>query len=229
MAITRFKGLWGNANALNNPPVAIDPGVLQMDGAISIYQLPIPLADAGPLVNAALTDNNAGQANAPDISINVGAGVTGGIILCVSEYLKEVASFLSSSSVPPVNNSGFLADDSGDTWPSKGTKVTSIELAYQVITNPLTSLNVRADVIQFKATGGVNTALFANTNQVNSLAVTGAAGVGNAMTVITIPMTTQQFDILDNTQMYIKIAPVVPGGGAFRLYSVVLNITGNYL
>lgn len=224
MPVTRFQGQH-TINASGQTVIALDSPVL-MDGAISIGQLPIPLGNAIALVNATLTDNNAGQGNAPDISINVAAGQTAVIPICISEYIKQVNGFLTTTSVPPINADGFLADGSGDSPITKGTKITSFELAYTVQAGPLTSLNFRADLVTFKnGVANANTVLIANAAQ----AAPNLANTTNATTprVITIPVTTPVFDIVDNTYVYIKISPVTPGGCTFRLYSVMMNHTFN--
>lgn len=225
MPITRFQGQH-TINAAGATVIDLTSPVL-MDGAITIGQLPIPLADSLLLVNAALTDNNAGQANAPDISINVAAAQTAVIPISCSEYIKQINSFLSTVSVPPIGNDGKLADTSGDTPITKGTKITSFEIAYTVQGGPLTTINFRADLVTLvNGVANANTALVANTE----LGAANRANTANATTsrVVTIPVTTPAFDVADNTQMYVKISPVTPGGCTFRLYSVVMNFTFNY-
>lgn len=225
MPPTRFAGL-KTINASGQTVIATDSPVL-MDGAITIGQLPLPLNNAIALVNAALTDNNAGQANAPDISINVAAAQTAVIPMYCSEYVKQVNSFLSTSSVPAVANDGTLADGSGDSPVAKGTKLTAFEISYTVQGGPLTTINFRADLVTFKnGVANANTALVANTE----LGAANRANTANATTcrVVTIPVTTPAFDITDNTYVYIKISPVTPGGCTFRLYSVMMNMTFNF-
>lgn len=231
MAVTRIKGVWGNANSLSNPPVAIDPGILQMDGAISIGQIPIPLNDAILLASATLTDNNSGQANAPDISINVGAGATGNIVFACSEYIKQVTAFLSTTSNPPLNNSGVYADDSGDTPIAKGIKIVSFELCYSVQGGPMTSLNFRADITNHSSQAAVianaNTNLYPNTAQVAG-ALASTAGATTCRNLI-IPIATPVFDVVDATNVYAKLTAVNPGGCTFRLYAAMMNVAFNYL
>lgn len=226
MPVTRFQG----QHTLNaSGQTVIDrTSPLLMDGYITIGQLPIPLNNGIVLVNAALTDNNAGQANAPDISINVAASQTAVIPMCCSEYLKQVNSFLSTSSVPSIGNDGKLADNSGDSPLAKGTQINSFEIAYSVQSGPLTTINFRADAATFaNGVANANTVLYANTEQ-------GAAARANTASattcrVLTIPVTSPAFDITDNVYIYVKISPVTPGGCTFRLYSVMMNITFNYL
>lgn len=225
MSVTRFQGQH-TINALGQNVIATDSPLL-MDGAITIGQIPIAI-DAILLTNATITDNNAGQANAPDISINVAAAQTAVIILCCDPYLKQINTFLTTTSVPSVANDGTLADGSGDAPIAKGTKVTGFELAYTVQAGPLTSLNFRADLVTYKnGVANANTVLIANAAQ----AAGNLANTANATTprVITIPVTTPVFDIVDNTYTYVKISPVTPGGCTFRLYSVMMNVTFNYL
>ena len=226
MSVTRFQGNHTiNASGQN---VIDQTSPLQMDGAITIGQLPIPLANALMLVNAALADNNAGQANAPDISINVAASQTAVIPICCSEYIKQINSFLSTTSVPSILADGTLADGSGDSPLNKGTKITGFEIAYSVQGGPLTSLNFRADINTYKNnTTNATAAMVANA----ALAAGNLANTTNATTcrVVTIPVTTPVFDYIDNTYAYIKISPVTPGGCTFRLYSVMMNFTFNYL
>lgn len=223
MAITRFKGLWGNANSLNNPTTPVDPGVIQMDGAITIGVLPIPVADFYILTNAAITENAAGG----DISINVAAAQNAVIGLCASEYFKESNDLLTTTSIPAIGNDGKLADGSGDVWPLKGTKITGFELAYSVQGGPLTSFNFRADLNTFE-NGVANVISSVVANGQNGLSL---ANTANATTcsVITIPIAAPAFDVNDNTQLYLRLNPVTPGGCTFRLYSVALLITFNYL
>ena len=226
MPVTRFQG--SHSINASGQTVIDQTSPILMDGAITIGQLPIPLLNGGPLVNATFTDNNAGQANAPDISINVAAGQTAVIPLCCAEYIKQVNSFLSTSSVPSILADGTLADGSGDTPLSKGTKITSFEIAYSVQGGPLTSLNFRADSVTFKNnTANATAVLYANTEQ----GAANRANTTNATTcrVLTIPVTSPVFDIADNTYVYVKISPVTPGGCTFRLYSVMMNFTFNYL
>jgi len=226
MPVTRFAGAHTiNASGQN---VIDQTSPLQMDGAITIGQLPIPLANALLLVNAVLTDNNAGQANAPDLSINVAASQTAVIPISCSEYIKQINSFLSTASVPPILNDGTLADNSGDAPLAKGTKITSLEISYSVQGGPLTSLNFRADINTYK-NGVANATVVAIANA--ALAAGNLANTTNATTcrVVTIPVTIPAFDNIDNTYFYIKISPVTPGGCTFRLYSVMMNFTFNYL
>jgi len=226
MPPTRFAGS-KTINSAGQGVIATTSPLL-MDGAITIGQLPLPLNNAVALVNATLTDNNAGQANAPDISINVAAGQTAVIPLYCSEYLKEVNSFLSTTSVPAINADGTLADNSGDTPVAKGTKITSFEFAYSVQGGALTSLNFRADLVTYKnAVANANTVLIANAaTAAGNLAVTASA---TTCRVLTVPVIAPVFDSIDNTYVYLKISPVTPGGVTFRLYSVMMNITFNYL
>lgn len=223
---TRFQG----AHTINASGVTVidQTNPLLMDGAITIGQLPLTLNNAGPLVNAVLTDNNAGQANAPDISINVAASLTAVIPLSCSEYIKQINSFLSTTSVPSILNDGTLADGSGDSPVLKGTKVTGFEISYSVQTAALTSLNFRADLVTFKnGVANANTVLYANTEQgAANRAVTASA---TTCRVVTIPVTTPVFDVVDNTLVYVKISPVTPATSTFRLYSVMMNFTFNYL
>lgn len=226
MPSTRFQG----AHSINaiGATVIDQTSPLLMDGAITIGQLPVPIANSLALVNAAITDNNAGQANAPDFSINVAAAQTAVIPFCCSEYIKQINSFLSTSSVPPINSDGFLADGSGDSPITKGTKITSFEISYSVQGGPLTSLNFRADLVTFKnITANANTVLIANA----ALAAGNLANTANATTcrVVTIPVAVPIFDIVDNTNLYVKISPVTPGGCTFRFYNLVMNFTFNYL
>jgi hypothetical protein len=130
--------------------------------------------------------------------------------------------------VPPIFADGTLADGSGDSPVSKGTKITSFEISYSVQAGPLTSLNFRADLATYKnGVANTNTVMIANA----ALAAGNLANTATATTcrVVTIPVTIPFFDITDNTSMFIKISPVTPGGCTFRLYSVMMNITFNYL
>lgn len=217
--MTRFRGTYGiNASGQN---VALAPDVVLMDGAITIGQLSVPLVDQYLLTNAAITENAAGG----DVSINVAAGQNAVIGLAASEYFKQVNSFLSTISVPAINNSGVLADDTGDSPVLKGSKITSFELAYSVQGGPLTSFNFRADLNTFKnATANAITNLVANGQNGLSLANTANA---TTCSVINIPVAAPAFDVVDNTQLYLRLNPVTPGGCTFRLYSVVMNITFN--
>lgn len=222
--VTRFQGSH-TVNALGQNVVDLTSPVL-MDGAITIGQLPVPLGNALALVNATITDNNAGQANAPDISINVAAAQTAVIPMCCSEYIKQINSFLSTVSVPNINPDGTLADGSGDTPITKGTKITGFEISYTVQGGPLTSLNFRADLVTYKnAVANANAVMIANAAQ----GAPNLANTANATTprVVTINVPAPTFDIVDNTYVYIKISPVTPGGCTFRLYSVMMNLTFN--
>lgn len=225
-SITRFKGM---SSPTGSTLVGIaGDGVLQMDSAITIGQLTIPLNNAALLTNATLTDNNAGINNNPDFSINVAAGQVALINVFASEYMKQITSFLSANSVPAVNNSGVYADGSGDTPPAKGTKITSFELAYSVVGGGgLTSMNFRADLVTFKnATANSIASFVANGQNGLVLAVTANATTCN---LVTIPVASPSFDAVDNTALYLKIALQTPGGCTFRLYNIAMNFTFNYL
>lgn len=224
MPPTRFAGS-KTINSSGQSVIDLTSPVL-MDGAITIGQFPIPLDHALNLVNAAITDNNAGQANAPDFSINVAAGQTAVIPMIASDYLKQVNSFLSTTSVPAILADGTLADNSGDTPVAKGIKPLAVEISYTVQGGPLTSINLRADLVTYKnGVANANTALLANTE----LGAAARANTANATTcrVVTTPLTVQAFDNVDNTYLFIKISPVTPGGCTFRLYSVMLNVAFN--
>src|SRR5258708_24911224 len=218
--ITRFQG----AHSINASGVTVidQTSPIQMDGAITIGVLTVPLADQYILTNAAITENAPG-----DVSINVAAAQNAVIGLCVSEYIKQSNDLLSLTSVPPIGNDGKLADGSGDAPLLKGTKITSFEVAYSVQGGPLTSFVVRADLNTFEqATANSITSMLASGQNGLSLANTASA---TTCSVITVPITTPFYDVNDNTQMYIRLNPVTPGGCTFRLYSVSLNITFNYL
>lgn len=221
MPVTRFAGI--HSTNASGATVIDQTSPLQMDGAISIGQLPIPVADFYLLTNAAIAENAAGG----DVSINVAASQNAVIGLACSEYFKQVKTFMNTASVPPLLNDGNLADGSGDAPISKGSKITSFELAYSVQGGPLTSFNFRADLNTFKnASANVISSVVANGQ--NGLSLANTAGA-TTCSVITIPVTTPAFDVVDNTQLYLRLNPVTPGGCTFRLYSVVLNITFNYL
>jgi len=228
MPPTRFAGI-KTINASGVQVIAQDSPVL-MDGGISIGQLPIPLNNAIVLVNAAITDNNAGQANAPDISINVAAGQTAVIPIVVSEYLKQVNAFLSTLSVPAIGNDGKLADGSGDSPITKGTKVTGFEFCYSVQGGPLTSLAFRADLVTYSNQAGViantNTPIVANTLMANAFLANTANATTCRNAVFNVAAPT--FDINDASTLYCKISPVTPGGCTFRLYAFMVNLTFNF-
>lgn len=220
MPITRLRNLYGINAAGANVPSTTD-SVLLMDGAITIGQLPVPLADQYLLTNAAVTENAAG-----DVSINVAAGQNAVIGLCASEYFKQVNAFLSTSSIPAINNSGLLADTTGDSPVLKGTKITSIQLAYSVQGGPLTSFTARVDL---------NTQANAAANVISNVIAVGQNGLVLANTasattcnITTIPVAVPAFDVAVSSQLYIRLNPVTPGGCTFRLYSVALNMTFNF-
>ena len=228
MPPTRFAGL-KTINSSGASVIDLTSPVL-MDGAITIGQLPIPLNNALALSNAAITDNNAGQANAPDISINVAAGQTAVIPIVVSEYLKQVNAFLNTTtSVPLIGNDGKLADGSGDSPIAKGTKVLQFEFCYSVQGGPLTSLAFRADLVTYSNQAGAiantNTPLIANT----LMAAGFLANTANATTCRNALFTVANpsFDINDASTLYCKISPVTPGGCTFRLYAFMINVAFN--
>lgn len=199
---------------------------LLMDNSITIGQIPMPLNNA-ILVNATLTDNNSGQANNPDISINVAAGQTAVITFVCSEYLKQVNSFLNTStSNPLVDNNGNLLVQ-GDAPKLKGIMVTGFELAFSIQAGPLTSQNFRADYANFKNnTANTFTNIFPNTEfGVAARANTAAANVPRVVNGV---VASPAFDVTDNTVLYAKISPVTPGGCTYRLYSFMLNVAFNY-
>lgn len=222
MPVTRLQAL----KAINASGVAVpnDPAcVLIQDGAYTDGQLPIPLNNSYILTNAAVAENAAG-----DVSINVAAGQNAVIGMCCSEYVKKITSFLSTSSVPPLNNSGQYTDNSGDIPINKGVKIISFELAYSVQGGALTSATFRADL---------NTQKNAVVNAILNLVPVGQNGLSLAATasattcsVIQIPVAvgTQVFDFVDATELYIRINPVTPGGVTFRLYGVYMNFTFNW-
>lgn len=221
MSVTRFAGIKTINSAGANVIDRTSP--LQMDGNISIGQLPLPLNNSYILTSATLTENVAGG----DVSINVAASANAVIGMCCSEYFKQITSFLSTSSVPPINNSGQYADNSGDTPLLKGTMITGFEVSYSVQGGALTSFNFRADLNTFKnAVGNSITSVIANGQNGLSLAATASA---TTCSVITIPVTAPVFDATDNTELYIRLNPVTPAGVTFRLYSIMMNITFNYL
>jgi len=218
-SITRYKGM---ASPTGSTLVGMaGDGVLQMDGAITIGLVQVPLNNSYTLTNATLTRNGAN-----DVSINIAASQTAAIDLLLGEYFKEVKSLLSSSSVPPINNSGFLADDSGDTPPNKGTMMTSLVLNWSVQGASLTS---------FTATLGLNTIGNGVANSINTLIngvnVTPLTVTTNATTCnqATLAIGTPVWDNLIATSPTLELAIVTPGSCTFRLYSVGLIVTYNYL
>jgi hypothetical protein len=200
----------------------IDPtSPVVMDGNITIGCLSVPMNNSYILTNAVLTENAPG-----DVSINVAASQNAVIGMCASEYFKQSNDLLSTTSVPALNASGLLADDSGDAPILKGSKITGFELAYSVQGGPLTSFVVRADINTFEqATVNVITSMVASGQNGLVLANTANATTCN---VTTVPIAAPFFDTNDNTQMFIRLNPVTPGGCTFRLYSLSLLITFNY-
>lgn len=201
---------------------------LHADNGSTIGQIPVPLCNVVAPVNATLTDNNAGQGNAPDISINVAAGQTAVIPICGPAYLKIINSFLSATSVPSVYADGTLKVLGGAPVP-KGTQITGFELAYSVQGGPLTTINFRADLVTYANGAAIsNAVLFANAelgaaNRANTASATTTRIVSNANA---LPLLA--YDITDDTYVYMKVSPVTPGGCTFRLYSVMINVTWNY-
>jgi hypothetical protein len=219
MPITRLRNSYGTNAAGQQVPVTTDT-VLLMDGAITIGQLPIPVADQYILTNAAITENAAG-----DISINVAAGQNAVIGIAASEYIKQINAFLSTTSVPPINNSGLLADATGDTPVLKGTKITSFQLAYSIQGGPLTSFTFRADLnVQANAAANVISNVVAVGQNGLSLANTASA---TTCTITTIPVAVPAFDVAVSSQLYIRLNPVTPGGCTFRLYGMAINFSFN--
>jgi hypothetical protein len=221
MPPTRFRNLY-TTNALGQNVPVDQSTVLLMDGAITIGQLPIPLEDFYLLTNATMTENAPG-----DVSINVAAGANAVIGLGVSEYFKEVNAFLSTTSIPSINNSGLLADDTGDIPIAKGSKVTSLQLAYSIQGGPLTSFTARLD-LNTQANGAAN--IITNIIPVGQNGLSLANTASATTTVITtIPVPVPAFDIAASSEMYLRLNPVTPGGCTFRLYSIALNMSFNYL
>lgn len=221
MSVSRFAGLKTINSAGANVIDRTSP--IQMDGNISIGQLPLPLNNTYVLTAAALTENVAGG----DVSINVAASANAVIGFCASEYFKQVTSFLSTLSSPSINNSGQYADNSGDTPLPKGTMITGFEVSYSVQGGALTSIAFRADLNTFKNnTANSITPIVANGQ--NGLPL-GATASATTCAVTTIPVATPAFDATDNTMLYVRLNPVTPAGVTFRLYSIMMNITFNYL
>lgn len=219
--MTRFKGLTGPAVTSPFSQQGL-PGndVVLMDGAISIGVVQVPLNNTYTLTNATLTRNAAN-----DVSINVAASLTAAIDMLIGEYFKEANALLSTTSVPAINNSGLLADDSGDTPPSKGTKMTNLILNYSVQGAALTS---------FTATLAINTIGNAVANSINTLlnatAVTPLATTASATTCAqaTISIPTPVWDIAVASSPTLELAVVTPASCTFRLYSVGLNVSYNF-
>jgi hypothetical protein len=219
MPPTRFQGQH-TINAAGATVIDLTSPIL-MDGAITIGQLPIPVADQYILTNATITENAPG-----DISVNVAAAQNAVIGFAVSEYIKQINAFLSTVSVPPIGNDGKLADTSGDTPIAKGTKVTSLQLAYSVQGGPLTSFTARMD-LNTQSNAAVN--VISNVIPVaqNGLILANTASA-TTCNITTIPVPTPIFDVAVSSSLFVRLNPVTPGGCTFRLYGVALNFAFNY-
>lgn len=219
MSVTRFAGAKTINSAGANVIDRTSP--LQMDGNITIGLVQVPLNNTYVLTNAALTRNAAN-----DISINQAASLTSTIGFFLGEYFKEVTALLGVASVPPLNNSGQYADNSGDSPLPKGSMVTALQLAYSVQTANLTSFNVTM-VNNVMVNGVANAATtLLNNATVAPLTTTASATTCN---VVSIAIPTPAFDVALASQPSMELTVVTPATSTFRLYSVGLVVTYNYL
>ena len=224
MTVTRFQGQ--HTLTASGATVIDRTSPLQMDGLISIGQYNVSLNNSYLLTAATLTENAAGG----DVSINVAAGQNAVIGLIADDYFKEITSFLSTSSVPPVDANGNYADNSGDAPLSKGAAIISFGIAYSVQGGSLSSIAFRADLNWLRGGGLANAITSVVANGQNGLPLTATASattVANSkvQSVLTFPT----FDDKDNAHLYLRLNPVTPGGVTFRLYGVTINCAFNYL